>query len=226
MKQAGKLPESKIRGGTIFGAKGHLGLLEVGSTFQPTGNEGEKLTSWFLKGGYGYSGASGTFLKKIGFTATYRDWTDIDLLAPRSEQGAPGAGRAFRVTPFATIETGKRHKFSAAAALSFVTGSGESFGLSTVRGDLSYTYMGDTAPGKLPAFKIDLSGSLHRLDWWNPKSPLMWGIQGKASAGRFFGGAQVMTGAGGIPEQRAGLLESSVKARVPTVFILNAGYVF
>jgi len=223
MKQTGKLPESKLKGGAIFGAKGHIGLIEAGSTYRPTDNEGQKLTSWFLKGGYGYSGASGKFFKKIGFTATYLDWKEIDLLAPGQEKGAPCAGWALRVTPFAAVETGKRHKYSAAAALSFVTGSGESSGISAVRGDLSYTYLGDTTPGQLPAFKLDLSASLHRLDWWNPNSPLLWGIGGKVSAGPIFGGAQVMTGAGGIPGSRAGMLGEPAKVRVPTAVIFNGG---
>jgi hypothetical protein len=223
MQQAGKLPETKLKGGAIFGAQGHLGLLEAGGIYRTDSEEGRKLSSWFLKGGYGYNGESGKLLKRIGFTANYLEWKEMDLRAPGRESGVPIAGRAFQMTPFVGIETGKEHKFSAAAAISFVTGSTETLGISAMRGDLSYAYLGNTATGKLPAFKIDLSGSLHRLDWWNPNSPLLWGIQGKVSAGPFFGGAQVMSGAGRIPEVRAGLLGEPIKVRVPTAVIFNAG---
>jgi hypothetical protein len=227
MAQAGQLPETKVKGGTLFGGKGHLGLLEAGATYEPGGETGKTLTSWFLKGGYGYSGKSGEVLKKLGFTATYLDWTPTFVLAPPGEKGTPSEGRAAQITPFAGVELGtSRHKFSAAAALSFVTGSSEALGIGSFRGDLSYTYLGDASPGELPAFKIDLSGSLNRLDWWNPQSPLMWGIQSKVSAGPWFGGVQVMGGAGGVPESRMKLLQTPIKVKVPTAVIFNLGHQF
>ena len=74
MKAAGKLPLTKLKGGTIFGAKGHLGLLEAGARY--SGKEAKSLTSWFLKGGYGYSWPKSSFLRRLGFTATYVDWKE------------------------------------------------------------------------------------------------------------------------------------------------------
>ena len=227
MAQAGQLPEAKVKGGTLFGGKGHLGLLETGVTYDPTGETGKNVTSWFLRGGYGYSGKSGQVLKKLGFTATYLDWKPTFLLAPPGEKGIPSGGWAAQITPFAGIELGSsRHKFSAAAALSFVTGSSEAFGVAGFRSDLSYTYLGDASPDELPAFKIGLSGSLNRLDWWHQQSPLLWGIQSKVSVGPYFGGVQVMGGAGGVPESRMKLLQTPIKVTVPTAVIFNLGYQF
>ncbi|HEU4389796.1 MAG TPA: hypothetical protein VFV34_18465 [Blastocatellia bacterium] len=143
------------------------------------------MTSFFIRGGFGYSLPKGSVLNRLGFTATYVDWTEKDILAPR-EEGVPVGGQAMKFTPLTKFEFGTKHKFEAGAALSFVTGTRESAGVSDVRADITYTYMDDSAEGQLPAFKLDLSGSLNRLDWWNPDSPLMWGIQAKGSVGRFF----------------------------------------
>ncbi len=224
---AGKLPYEQIKGGALFGTKGYLGLLEGGARLD--GTQAREVTSWFLKGGFGYSGPQGAPVKRLGFTATYVDWKETDILAPGRAAGAPAAGHAARLTPFTNLEFGTRHKFGVGAALSFVTGSGESFDLSDLRGDLSYTYLGDSAPGGLPAFKIDLSGSLHRLDWWDPNSPLLWGLQLKGNWGPRFLGAQIMGGAGAIPEGRAGLLGESNEpntVRVPTGLLITGGYTF
>jgi hypothetical protein len=129
-------------------------------------------------------------------------------------------------TPFTKLEFGgERHKFEVGAALSFVTGTKESAGVSDLRGDLSYTYMGESEE-KLPRFKLDLSGSFHRLDWFDPLSPKMWGLQAKGSAGRVFGGVEVMTGAEKIPDWRAGLIDKPEKVRVPTAVQFTAGYSF
>jgi hypothetical protein len=226
MKLTGKLPDSQLKGGAIFGGAGHLGLLEAGARYQ--GKVGEQLSSWFVRGGYGYSGAEGSTLKKIGFSATYVDWKQIDVLAPGRVTDTPTAGRAVQVTPFAGLHFGGKgmHQFDAGAALSFVSGSEEKFGMSGFRTDLSYTYLGARGNEKLPAFKLDLSGSLNRLDWHDPNSPLMWGVLAKGTVGRGFGGVQVMGGAGAIPEKREQLLGEPLKTRVPTAVIFSAGYAF
>jgi hypothetical protein len=226
MKLANKLPESQLKGGTIFGGSGHLGLLEAGARYG--GKESEQLTSWFVRGGYGFAGVEGSTLKKIGFSATYVDWNESDLLAPGRETGRPTAGRAVQVSPFTSLHFGGKgmHQFDAGAALSIVSGSEETLGVSGFRTDLSYTYLGAQGTDKLPVFKLDLSGSLNRLDWHNPNSPLMWGVLAKGTAGRYFGGAQVMSGAGSIPEQREQLFGESLKTKVPTAVIFSAGYNF
>lgn len=186
------------------------------------------MTSWFVRGGYGYTGVEGSMLRKIGFNATYVDWKESDVLAPGSETDAPTAGRAVQVTPFTSLHFGGKgkHQFDAGAALSFVSGSEETLGVSGFRTDLSYTYLGAQGTEKLPAFKLDLSGSLNRLDWHNPNSPLMWGVLAKGTVGRAFGGVQVMSGAGAIPEKREQLLGEPLKTKVPTAVIFSAGYAF
>lgn len=219
MKAAGKFPNLNLKGGTIFGGGGHLGLLEAGARYG--GDDAKALTSWFLKGGYGYSWPKASVVPRVGFTAIYTDWKEADVLAPGGK-----AGKAGQVTPFFGLEIGTRHKLGVGGALSFVTGTQESFDVSGFRADLSYTYMGDKSEDGLPVFKLDLSGSLNRLDWWDPKSPLMWGVQSKASYKGWFAGGQVMSGAGAIPEERAKLLGEPSKVRVPTSVLFIAGYDF
>lgn len=226
-----KQPSYKFKGGTIFGFGGHLGELEAGAQYG--GDTGKNLTSWFLRGGYGYvAGEKETGLKRIGFTATFIDWKENNVLAPRSENGAAASGWGLKTTPFIStnFKVGGKQTVDASAAISFVTGkvgdAKTSVGVSDVSLGLSYTYLGDSAPGKLPAFKLDLSGSMSRLDWWNPNSPLLWGIQAKGNIGNAFGGVKVMTGAGGIPEQRLDVLGPTVKEMVPTAVIFTGGLAF
>ena len=140
IKLAGKLPESQLKSGAFFGGAGHLGLLEAGARYG--GKEGEQLTSWFLRGGYGFTGVEGSKLKNIGFNATYVDWKESDLLALGRETGEPTAGRALQITPFSSLHFGGKghHQFDAGAVLSFVSGSEEQFGVSGFRTDFSYTY--------------------------------------------------------------------------------------
>lgn len=226
MKQAGKLPESKLKGGVLFGGAGLFGLLEAGARYGDA--DAKQLTSWFLRGGYGFAGDKDSVVKKIGFTATYVDWKETDALAPGKERGAPTAGQALQVSPFTSLQfatANKQHRFDVGAALSFVSGSEENATFSGGRGDFSYTYLGKGTE-QLPAFKLDLSGSVNRLDWHNPNSPLLWGLQAKATAGRFFGGGQVSTGAQDIPAGRAGQLGEAAKVKVPTAVIFSAGYAF
>jgi hypothetical protein len=224
MAEAGKLPEEKLKAGTILGYGGHLIKLEFGERLDPT--KSSVVTSMMLSGGYGYSGPKKSFLKKIGFNATYVDWKDIDILAPGRDTGNPTAGHATRITPFASLEFGTRHKFGVGGALSLVTGSDEKLGVSDARADISYTYMGDRSEDQLPVFKADVSGSFSRLDWTNPNSPHLWGAQARLLVNQFFAGGQVMTGAGGIPEARAGIIDKPEKVRVPTAVIFSAGYLF
>jgi hypothetical protein len=226
MLEAGRLAAEKFKGGAIFGYRGHLGLLESG--VQYGGREANDLSMWFLKGGYGYSWEKGSFIKKVGFTATYTDWKESYILAPGIGEGITGPGRAVEITPFFKFgfDIAKKHKLDIGAALSFVMGTEEPFNISGFRSDISYTYLGDVAPEGLPVFKLDLSGSLHRLDWWNPNSPLLWGIQAKASYKRIFTGVQVMGGAEEIPEYRARMMGDLLKVQIPTSMLIVGGYMF
>ncbi|MDB5718913.1 MAG: hypothetical protein JWM38_2340 [Sphingomonas bacterium] len=224
-RDAGKLPAKAFQTGTIFGGGGYLGLLEGGARYG--GEAADELSAWFVRGGFGYSGKKGANLQRIGFTATFTDWTTQDVLAPPKRPGeAPAGGSAAQFTPFAAIEFGQRHKFGAGAALSFVTGSHESLGLSDFRGNLSYTYLGNTAEGELPAFKLDLTGSVSRLDWWSPDSPLLTGIKAQVSVRRFFAAGQINTGADAIPAARAAQIERPDKLPAPTSALFTAGYNF
>ncbi|MGO4837122.1 hypothetical protein AB4144_33230, partial [Rhizobiaceae sp. 2RAB30] len=111
-------------------------------------------------------------------------------------------------------------------ALGFFTGTHENFGLSDFRGDFSYTYLGDRSEDSLPVFKIDLSGSVSRLDWWNPNSPLLGGVQLRTGFNQFFVAGQVNTGAGKIPEQRAAQIGEKEKVLVPTTVLFTGGVYF
>ncbi|MET0576356.1 MAG: DUF4157 domain-containing protein [Mesorhizobium sp.] len=224
-RQAGKLPSEAFHVGTLFGSGGFLGQIEGGARYG--GEPAKELTGWFLRGGFGYSGKKGAVIQRMGFTAVYTDWTEKDIFAPRlGEGGAPVGGRAGQFTPFTKLEFGRRHKFGVGAALGFVTGTHENFGVSDFRGDLSYTYLGDRSEDSLPIFKIDLSGSVGRLDWWNPDSPLLTGIQARTSVDRFFAAGQVQTGAGKIPEQRATQIGDKEKVLVPTTVLFTGGVYF
>lgn len=225
-----KQPGYKFKGGTIFGSAGHLAELEAGAQYG--GETGKELTSWFVRGGYGYvAGEKATGLRKIGFTATYLDWKEQDVIAPLGTSGVPAGGWGLKTTPFAStrFNVGTNKTLDASAAISFVTGRvGETSrsGFSDFSLGLSYTYMGDSAPDKLPAFKLDLTGSVSRLDWWNPDSPLLWGGQAKVNVGPVFGGVNVMTGAGSIPESRLDRIGPTVKTMVPTTLLITGGVVF
>jgi Domain of unknown function (DUF4157) len=234
-----KQPDYKLKGGTIFGSGGHLGELEAGAQYG--GDTGKDLTTWFARGGYGYAaGEKETGLKKIGFTATFIDWKENYVLAPRNEGGAAAGGWGLKTTPFVStnFNVGDKKTIDASAAISFVTGNvGDaktSVGISDVSLGLSYTYLGESATGKLPVFKLDLSGSMNRLDWWNPNSPLLWGVQVKGNVGNYFGGVKVMSGAGvkttadggGIPESRLDILGPTVKTMVPSAVLFTGGYAF
>ncbi len=188
----------------------------------------EPLRSW--------AGDKETGLKKVGFTATYINWIEQDVLAPPDASGAPAAGAALKLSPFAAVQfnPGDKHIIDANLALSFVTGTAGGAGrggLGDLAGDLAYTYLGNTAPGALPSFKLELGGSVSRLDWWNPDSPLMWGAKVKGNVNRYFGGASVMTGAAGvgaagIGQQRLDRIGRGVKAMVPTAVLFTGGVAF
>jgi len=232
-------PFSRFKGGTIFGYGGHLAELEAGAQY--SGNDARALTSWFVRGGYGYAAgekdqdgiekyglANG---KRIGFTATFFDWKETDVLAPRDAAGAPLAGFALKTTPFLAlrINTSDKVTVDASAAVSFVTGQTggkATAGVSDAAATLSITYLGDSAPGKLPRAKIDLTGSVGRFDWWAENSPLLWGLQVKGNVGAWFAGAQVNTGAGGISPERKDAFDPKVKTMVPTAVMFTGGYSF
>jgi hypothetical protein len=90
-----KQPGYKFKGGTIFGYGGHLAELEAGAQYG--GETGNALTSWFVRGGYGYAaGEKDMGLKKLGFTATFMDWKENDVLAPTDATGAKAGGWALK----------------------------------------------------------------------------------------------------------------------------------
>lgn len=227
-RQAGRLPSESFHLGTLFGGGGFLGELEGGGRY--TGDAAQGMTGWFLRGGFGYSGRKHEVIQKMGFAAVYTDWTEQDILAPRrGAGGAPLAGQAFQFTPFTRLEFGERHRFGVGAALGFVTGTHEGFGVSDVRGDLSYTYLGDRSEEQLPVFKLELSASRSRLDWWNPDSPLIAGVQARASFNQYFLAGQLNTGADKIPDTRAaqiGEKPDTIKVKVPTAVLFSAGVQF
>jgi uncharacterized protein DUF4157 len=232
-------PFARAKGGTIFGYGGHLGELEAGATY--SGGEARALTSFFVRGGYGYTAgekdqqgiekhglAAG---RKIGFTATFLDWKATDILAPRDPAGVPTAGWALKATPFLGLRVDAGHKVTvdASAAVSFVLGQTRgqlTSGISDVAGTLAITYLGNAAPGQLPAFKIDLTGSLGRLDWHDESSPLLYGLQAKANVDRMFAGVQVNTGAGSISPERKDAIDPKTKVMVPTAVLFTGGVAF
>ncbi len=235
MAAAGTLTDETVKGGLIFGGDGHLIKLEAGARYD--GAQARELTSFMFSGGYGISGQKGSVVKRLGFNIDFIDWTDKDILAPRDAAGAPVGGSATRLAPFFELEGGKRHKFGVGAGASLITGQLESSTISDFRGNLAYTYMGDTAEGGLPKFKLELGGSYGRLDWWDPRSPNLLGLLLKGNIGPFGGGVQVNTGAGDIPDQRAAQVgagtgtdlrgpETKQKARVPTSVLFSASVLF
>ncbi|WP_295386943.1 DUF4157 domain-containing protein [uncultured Thiodictyon sp.] len=233
-------PGYKFKAGTIFGGGGHLAELEAGAQYG--GDTGKELTAWFARGGYGYTAdqKDSSPVKKIGFTATFIDWKDAFILAPKDDTGAAAGGWGLKTTPFVSTQfkAGDKRTIDASAAVSFVVGkTGDaktSFSVSDVSVGVAYTYMGGAAPGQLPAFKFDLAGSMSRLDWWNPNSPLLWGLQARGNVGPAFAGVKVMTGAGpqpangggGIPEPRLDAMGPTVKTMVPTAVLFTGGYSF
>ncbi len=248
MAAMGRLPESKLKAGTLFGAGGHMGMLEMGATYdQPLAKD---LTSWFIKGGYGYSGSlnkvadrigfeaslneGGTmgavnevFLNRMGLTATVMGWQPEYNLAPTGASGAPEGGWAARFTPSLGLDfiSGKA-KLGFGAALSFVTGSTEDFAVSDVSPYISYTRLDDSSENKLPKFKATVSFSGSRLDWWNKNSPWLYGVQSTIQGGPVFGGIHVMSGAAGIPGPRAAQIDEPQKVQKNTAVLFITGAQF
>jgi len=229
--EMGRIPESSFRVGTIVGGGGFLGLLEGGARYGGGAEEGRELTSWFVNGGFGYSGRRNEVLRRIGFIATYTDWEDRDVLAPEPVAGRTG-GSAARLQPFARLhfDVNEDHRFQVATTLGFVTGTHENFALSDFRGDFSYIYQGDRSDDQLPEFRLDLSASVSRLDWWSPDSPLLTGLQARAQLDRYFAGARVDFRSGDIGDERIERLGSDAnektRAHVPTSVLFTAGIRF
>ncbi|MBL8893244.1 MAG: DUF4157 domain-containing protein [Rhizobiales bacterium] len=228
-RESGKLPSKSLHGGLLVGGNGVLVQLENGVRY--TGDDAKALTGLFVRGGFGYAGKKGQVIQKLGFTATYTEWTEKDIYAPRIGAGGEAvAGNAAQFTPFAKVEVGSRHKFGAGAALGFVTGTGQDFNLSDFRGDLSYTYLGDRSADQLPIFKLDLSATYGKLDWFAPDSPALTGFQARANIGQYFFAGQINTGAGKIPDQRAAQIaerpSDKLKVQVPTAVVFTAGTLF
>jgi Domain of unknown function (DUF4157) len=231
MANAGSMTDETFKGGVIFGSGGHLFNLEIGQRYG--GEEARELTSFMFNGGYGYSGEKGSPIKRIGFKVTAIEWKEMDILAPVTAEG-PTAGMGMRVTPFLDLEFGKKHKFGVLAALSLASGSLEDATVTDVRGGLTYTFQGNKAEGQLPQVKVEASASYGRLDWWDPNAARLFGFRLMGSAGRFHGGLQINTGAGGIGESRAAQIgegtergaETKQKALVPVGFLFSAGVGF
>jgi len=225
-----------------------MSMLELGATYdQPMAKE---LTSWFVKGGFGYSGSiqkavdkigfratlnegdtiapvNEVFLNRLGLTATYMEYKPDYNLAPTDPSGASAGAWAARLTPMVGIDLiSNKSKFSFGSALSFVTGSAEDFGVSDFRGDISYTYLGDSSEEKLPKFKATVSFSTSRLDWWNNNSLWLSGLQSTIQAGPIFGGVHVMSGAADIPQSRAAQFDKPETVQKNTAVLFVTGGLF
>jgi hypothetical protein len=233
LRDLGQLNTSSFRAGALFGGGGFFGNLEVGSRYRENTEGSRQMTAFLLGGGFGYNGTTNEVFRRIGFTARYVDWEEQDILAPISEEtGQPESGRALELSPFSQLNfnINRNQSVSVGAALSFVLGSNQNLDLSSISGNISYEYMGNSSNSNLPQFKIDLSASLHRLDWFDPNSPLLTGLQTRVSVGRFFIAGQLNFGAGQISEERAFSLGNNsgerVRAQVPTSIELTGGFTF
>ncbi len=220
----GALPAGGFKGGVLFGSGGHLLNLEYGQRW--SGDDAGQLTSLLFNGGWGFSWEKAEVTPRLGFNATFLRWEAGDPLA---KLGGGGAGWATQVTPFGGIdfESAGGHRLGLGGFASLVTGSGEKVGLAALRGDIAYTYLGEKPDG-LPQFEARFSYSLSRLDWHDPDSPLLHGLELKARYGPLFEGVRVMTGAGEISPERAAQLSSEDPqlARKNTAVLLVSGFLF
>ena len=81
--------------------------------------------------------------------------------------------------------------------------TGQAIDLSDWRGDIAYTYLGKDGTSDKPAFRLELSGSGSRVDYFNKASPMLYGVRGKVQIDSTFYGAQVNVGADKIDPARA-----------------------
>ncbi len=230
-QDAGRKPQADLRYGAIFGTGGAYVLLDVGKRY--SGPEADKLTATFFGTGIGYAGGKDSVIKKIGFKVTSTQWNADDVLAPKTPAGTPQAGVGYRVQPFASLDfkPAPDKRISVGATLGVAGSSLGSTGISDFRGDISYTYLGTSGTEAMPMFRIELGVSRSRLDFWDPNSPVLTGLQGKAQVGRFFVGGQLNLGADAIPKERAAQAADpradDPKAQVPGAgALIVTGYMF
>ncbi|RZI84289.1 MAG: hypothetical protein EOP38_09585 [Rubrivivax sp.] len=201
----GREPDRRFRAGALFGSQGMFILADVGGHY--SGADAKQLTSMFFTEGLAFAPAEGP-LKKVGFKITHMGWDAGDSLAPQDANGTPTAGSANRVQPFAAFDfkLGGGSSLAVGGSAGITSSTGQSLDLSDWRGDISYTYLGKQGTTDLPAFRIELSGSGSRLDYFNKQSPMLYGVRGKVQIESMFVGAQVNTGADKIDPGRAAQL--------------------
>ncbi len=200
LAERGRLPDARFRAGGLLGAGGLFVLGEVGGHF--SGADADQLTSVFYSEGLAYVPSAGP-LKKLGFKVTHINFEGGDTLAP---VGTPSTGGgATRVTPFGAFqfELGGGGTLALGGSAGLTSSSAKPLDLSDWRGDISYTYLGKEGTADLPKFRIELSGSGSRVDYFDAKSPTLYGVRGKLQLDKTFVGAQVNAGAGKVPAARA-----------------------
>lgn len=198
----GRVADARFRAGALFGSQGMFILADVGGHY--SGPQAKQLTSMFFTEGLAYAPAEGP-LKKVGFKVTHMSWKAEDSLAPTGATGTPTAGSVNRVQPFGSFDfkLGGGSSLAVGGSAGITATSGQSIDLSDWRGDISYTYLGKEGTADKPAFRIELSGSGSRLDYFNNQSPMLYGVRGKVQIDSVFYGAQVNTGADKIDPGRA-----------------------
>ena len=201
----GRVADRRFRAGALFGSEGLFILGDVGGHY--SGPDASQLTSMFFTEGLAYAPAGGP-LKKVGFKLTHMSWDAGDSLAPPDASGAPAAGFANRVQPFGSfdVKLGGSSSLGLGASAGITSSAAKSLDLSDLRGDVSFTYLGAKGSTDLPVFRVELSGSASRLDYFDPKSPMLYGVRGKMQFDNLFYGAQVNVGADKIPAGRAAQL--------------------
>lgn len=198
----GRVADARFRAGALFGSQGMFLLADVGGHY--SGPQAKQLTSMFFSEGLAYAPAEGP-LKKVGFKVTHMSWKAEDSLAPVDASDTPTAGSVNRVQPFGSFDfkLGGGSSLALGGSAGITSTSGQSIDLSDWRGDISYTYLGKDGTADKPAFRVELSGSGSRVDYFNQQSPMLYGVRGKVQIDSVFYGAQVNTGADKIDPARA-----------------------
>jgi Domain of unknown function (DUF4157) len=210
--------QTQFKVGGIAGVNGFMFLGEGGARYGPgdsiTGQDADQLTMFFLKGGWSYTLPETSDVrapKKFGFTAT--------LFNPSDPAGKP----TVRMSPFFDLRFSRgRHQFGVGAAISLLTGTNPS-NVSEARANLSYRYLGDGGPDKLPMFMIELAGSFHRLEPWNPESTPVVGVEGKISYKNLYLGAKAVGHGKGLSEAQMRAIDPATVNMPGTAVILTGG---
>ncbi len=210
----GVVPDRRFRAGALFGDSGVFLLGEVGGHF--SGAQADKLTSMFFTEGLAFAPADGP-LRKMGFKITHMSLQPGDTLADPAGGGAAQGGWATRASPFADFDfkLGGGHSLGVGASAGITGSNLRSLDLSDWRGDIRYTYLGRQGTEDLPAFRIELSASGSRLDYFNPASPMLYGLRAKMQIHNIFYGAQVNFGGDQIDPARAAQL-GDVRSETPS----------